>query len=430
MIFASGRTLAIRLSVFCSFSGLVACEPAVKTPVKVMAIVPNRSGTYDTRQVELTTPDSVVHMTGKLLTLVGGAQVELNPRDPQLETVTTEDQLLEVLMKNKGGSVRGNFVDRSGVLWPADFHTWGMTTTYYNFEQSFAYFQKIYNGKPTDELNNIRVLYWAAFKDLSSGSELESRDNAIFFPPIRAFMILPFEKLQKVPLSLNIGVVGHELSHLVFNKKVFAGSSLPAPLVSWSLAPFNLLKSLDEAFADFHGYGVTCTTANTGSGCLPSFLSASIDDKATIAERDMADLKQCMTAELRNAFHTYQQSKFLQDGLHYKIGTLIAASLYQASVPLGKEELMQKALIDALDDRSAQTPGFRQLIGLNLQTPQAFTLEAMANTIAAHVSDPELKKSVCKQLSDRLSLGCPSFPCDLMRACDTASRGVSCPVLP
>ncbi len=419
----------MRFRALCGVVLLAACEPAVTSPVKVMAIVPNRTGTYDTRQVEITTADSIVHMTGSLLTLVGGAQIEIPAEDPPAGA--TNEQLFELMMKNKGQSVRASFVDKSGVLWPADFHSWAMTTTYYNYEQAFAYYQKIYNGKSTEELKNIRVFYWAGFKDLTGLSDLDQRDNAIFLSTVGSFMVLPFEKFQKVPLSLNIGVIGHEFAHLVFNKKVYEGAALPLPLVTWSLAPFNLLKSMDEGFADFHGYGVTCTTAASGSGCLPSFLSASIADKDVLAARNIADATHCMTAELRSAFNNFQPTQFTRPGLQYKIGTLIATSLYQASAPLGKEDVMQKALIESLDDPSAAKPGFRQVINLNLQTQQAFTPELMVNTIAIHISDLDLKRQVCKQLSDRLQLAeCPSFPCDAVPACDSATKGTSCPVLP
>lgn len=425
----------MRLSALCGLLLLAGCEPNLALPVKVMAIVPSRSNNYETRQVELTTPTSAVHLTGPVISFVGGTQIELNPRDPQLRTYTSEEQLRDLLVKNKGGPVRANFVDKSGVQWPADFHTWQMVTTFYNFEQAFLYFQKIYDGKLTAEIKDVQVLYWGSFVHLGV-SDKELRDNAIFYPPVKAFMVVPFEELQKIPFSMNLGVIGHEFSHLVFNKKVYGGASIPAALDSWTLAPFNLLKGMDEGLADFHGYGVTCGTVANGPGCLPNFLSVSFDatrpnDQKLLAERDMTNIDVCMTTELRNAFNNFTTSEFLRAGLEYRIGTLIAASLYQASVPFGKEEQMQKALIEALDQSSASRPtGFRQLISLNLQTPQAFTPELMANTIAAHISDLPLRKEVCKQLSDRLQLACSSFPCAAMPACDTATRGTRCPIIP
>lgn len=423
----------MRLPALCGLILLAACEPTVTLPVKVRAIVPSRSNNYETRQVELTTPTSLVHLSGPVISLIGGAVVEINPSDPP---ATTEDQLRAVLLKNPGGVVRANFVEQAGVQVPADFHSWAMVTTFYNFEQSFLYFQKAYDGKLTDELKKAEVLYWASYKDLTVPNSDELHDNALYFSPIKSFMMVPFEKLQKLPLSLNLGVIGHEYAHLVFNKKVYGGAALPAPITSWTLGPFNLLKAMDEGIADFHGFGVTCSTVVNGPGCLPSFLAASFDTKTTdgartVADRDMTNLDQCMTKELRSAFHNFQPGQWLQQGLHYKLGTLIAASLYQASVPFGKEEQMQKALIESLDKSSPSRPdGFKQLVSLNQQTPANFTPELMANTIAAHVTDLQLKKEVCKQLSDRLQLQCATFAADCMPACIGATRGTRCPTLP
>ena len=92
---------------------------------------------------------------------------------------------------------------------------------------------------------------------------------------------------------------------------------------------------------------------------------------------------------------------------------IIAASLYQAGNKLGKLEILQKALIDAYDDESPTTPGLRQLITKNLNTPKNFTQEAVVDIIAAHVTDPELKKQVCTEFSSRMQLRCGSWPCQV-----------------
>ena len=220
---------------------VAACAPNPAAPVKVMAIVPSLTGAYETRQIELTTITSITRLQGSVVKLVGGVVVEINSADPQQMAARTEEEYAKVLEKNGGADVRANFIDKSGVLWPADFHSWNMVTTYFNYEQSFNYFQKIYDGKPTDELLGARVFYWADFTNLDSGSDAKIKDNALWFPPVHAFLLVPFDKLQKVPFALNIGVIGHEYAHLVFNLKTFGGAGNPAPLQSWTLRPFNLL---------------------------------------------------------------------------------------------------------------------------------------------------------------------------------------------
>lgn len=414
---------------------LCACEPSINGTPLVYAIVMNKSNKLEQRAVELTNLTSVVHFTGPNFTLVGGAQVVIDPSDPSLGSATDDKQLEDVLMKNRGNSVRASYLDKGGALVPTDFHTWGMTTTWYNFEHAFTYYQRAYDGKPTDELKNTRILYWGSYRDYGTGMDKDLVDNAIYFSPVKSFMVLPFEKLQRVPLSLNLGVVGHEFAHLVFNKKAYKGAALPAPITSWTLAPFNLLKSMDEGIADFHGYRLTCDTKANTPGCDSKFLALSFDmtkpdDARLIAERALDDDSKCMTSEMRNAFNNFQPNNFLNAGFHYKVGSLISTALYQASVPLAKEDILEKALIAALDDESAKTPGFRQFFSQNQETPQAFTPEVMTNIIASHITDLQLKNAVCKQLWDHLDLDSAKFPSADLTACATASRGTKCPILP
>jgi hypothetical protein len=349
---------------------------------------------------------SITALTGTLVTLVGGAVVTIDPNDPAQAMAVTDDQIEQTLQPNRGGAVHANFIDKGGVLWPADFHSWAMVTTFFNFEQTYLYYQKAYAGAPTDTLKGTRVLYWADFKDLTTGTDAAITDNAFWFQPIKAFVLVPFEKLQEIPFALNIGVIGHEFGHKVFNQKVFADVAVPPALSGpnqWRLRPYNLLKSMDEGFADFHGYGVTVNAP--GPGPRPNFLAASIADKPAVAARDMSDDTHCMTEELRSAFENFDQNQFQGGGLQYKVGTLISTALYQAGNKTGKIEIIQNALIAAYDDES-QTAGFKQTINLRLTEPTKFTPEKMTDIIAQHIGDPDLRRQVCNQLIDRLQLMC------------------------
>ena len=56
------------------------------------------------------------------------------------------------------------------------------------------------------------------------------------------------------------------------------------------------------------------------------------------------------------------------------------------------------------------------MLNLDLNSQEKFTPEKVADVIASHVTDPELKKLVCNQLVDRLQLMCSTFPCDPLSA--------------
>lgn len=388
-----------------------ACGPNPKAPVKVMALTPSEAGNFETREVQLTTVADVVTLKGDVVTFVGGTRVVLDPNDP-LQNLNgglanqTDEQRYEVLVKDKGGDVRGHYVDRSGVLWPADFHTWNMVSAYYNYERAYSYFNDIYDGVDPKELRPLRVLYWSDVQ-LNSPS---LTDNMLYLSFVKSFAITPFGTSQLIPLPMNIGVVAHEVAHRVFNFKALSNAGIHPALDTWTLEAFNFLKSLDEGLSDFHGFSATCAEP---AGCRPSFLSVSLDDSRTVAFRNVARTDACMDDQLRTAFRNFPKGQWVAAPEMYKVGNLVAASLYQAGNKTGKLEVLQRALIRAYDDESPTTPGLRQLITNNLQTPAKFTPEAVVDVIAAHVTDPELKKFVCSEFSTRMQLRCGAWPCDL-----------------
>ncbi len=293
----------MRLPLLFALAVVAGCAPSPPAPVKVMALIPNVKGTFSPFQTELTTVSSITNLQGTVATLRGNARVRIDPNDPLLMEATTDDQLKAALLKDPGGDVHVNLVDKSGVLWPADFHSWLMVTTYLNFERAYTYYNTIFDGKPTDDLLGATVDYWASYTDLNAGPDAV-QNNALYFSPVKSFLILPFSSdagpgcakgtdttacspFAKIPLSMNPGVIGHEYGHWVFSHRVFGNAAVPTPLTQWSLEPFNLLKSIDEGFADFHGHGVTCLTQ---AGCR-FFLPWSIDETKTdvVHQRDYTD---------------------------------------------------------------------------------------------------------------------------------------------
>ena len=71
-------------------------------------------------------------------------------------------------------------------------------------------------------------------------------DNTLYLSFIKSFVVAPFKTEQLIPLSMNIGVIGHETAHRVFNFKALSDEGIHPALGAWSLDAFNLLKSLDE----------------------------------------------------------------------------------------------------------------------------------------------------------------------------------------
>ncbi len=386
----------MRVSLLAALLFTASCGPNPPAPVRVMAIIPTETGSYETREVSLQTIGNITTLKGSVAEFVGENRVVVDPNDPLqrggIENLSDE-QRYEVLVKGKGGDVQ----DLLAAQRP---------------EQ-----------KP-DELLKMKVMYWP---ELRINSDTPITDNTLYLSFIKAFTVTPFQNEQKVPLGMNLGVIGHEVAHKVWGKRVFNDEGVH-PALRWTQQPFNLLKSLDEGLADFHGYGTSCKSA---ANCRGDFLSISIADDKYARQRDVSTPDACLTAELRTALNTFSPDQWVRGRELYLYGNLWAATLYQAGSKVGgatKVQALRVDLLSAYSDDSSARPGFNQLINRNINNQMAFTPEAVAEIIAAHITDLDLKRSFCSEAIARLQLQCARTDCqDKMPSCPGTTRRATTP---
>jgi hypothetical protein len=383
----------------------VSCAPETQKSMKVRALVRSSSGEYVPTEVELKTVTDIVSLEGQVVRLMGGANIRLDSKDPELQAASTDEALRSAILKDEGRPVTASYIaDDKGVLWPADFHTWNLVTTYYNLERAWEYFTQTVEVRQ-DELPQTTAYYFPDFI-LADASEQPQRDNAIFFAPVRSFLVLPFEKLESAPLALNASILTHEYAHLVFNRRTYGGRGLPEPIKAWAIGwglptpGLNLIKSLDEGLADFHAWAASCESS---FGCNPRILDTSFDGKPA-DDRDLSKSR-CMSASLRDQLRSANFSTF--NGLEYQVGTLLASALYQAAVtsPANREVLV-KAVADAYSDTNPATPGFAQLASAALNQQDQFTLGQAARAIVQHIprGDSDLRQAVCNHFATSLQI--------------------------
>lgn len=382
-----------------------ACAPNPQAPVKVAALLPKTPGNYEPVEVELKTIKDVVALKGDAATFIGGARIVMDPSDP---VDLPDDNYARLITKNAGGDVHVNFISKDDVLWPADFDSWNLVTSYYNFEKASEYF--VTTGLTSAELAGAKVYYFPEFEDRSV-SNTPIKDNAAFLQPLRAFILLPFDKLQKVPLPLNPGIISHEYAHRVWNMKVYAGRGQPEVFSRWlgsggTHGGLNLVKAMDEGFADYHAYSASFIFSG---GVDPRFTKASLPDDIA-ARRDLSQANRCLPTATRQSLETQNARDFLVAGNDYIVGTVIASSLYQAGEKTGKRQDLQRALVATYSDDTAATLGFRQIINANLDSPANFKLELVMNALLAHIPDLELRKAACNELWARLKLDVAAVP--------------------
>ncbi|RKG80921.1 hypothetical protein D7W79_06755 [Corallococcus exercitus] len=388
------------------------CAPDSEAPVKVSVLSRSSNGQYVPTQVELTTIEDVVGLKGTVGDIQGGARIVIDVNDPGLQNAT-EATIADVLIKKSGHDVKASYItqkdEKTGedVLWPADFHSWNMVTSYYNLERANEYFRTVANVKVVTFEPTPTLYYFPEFIQAQVSKE-PARDNALFYPVLQSFLVLPFDKIQRAPLPLNAAVMAHEYSHLVFNRLSYAGQSLPLALSTWgSQSPSqgaNVLKAFDEGLADYHAYGATCRSP---SGCDPRFMAPSFDGgpyAGVTDARDLSNGNRCMSALLYARVQQQDLDTFSADGAEYQVGTILATALYQAGRSTGQEAQLQRDIVSAYYDTDPAKPGIYQYTQMVLGDQSLFTLAVPARAIISHITDLELRKAVCNEFLDHLQL--------------------------
>lgn len=392
---------------------MAACgAPSSAVPVHTAAVTfDSKSGKYQLSEVDLTTITDLESLTGSVAHLVGGANVVIDGNDQALATATTGADLKKALLKDPGGPVHASFVKSGTTLFPADFDSENMVTTYFNFERAFAFYSKL--GWTQQQAGTPDVFYFPSFVETSL-SKSPLKDNAAFFAVLGGFMVLPFDQLQDIPLPMNLGIIGHEYSHFMVNTRVYEGEAIPQAYVDFGAfqagvptPPANLLKSFDEGFADLFGTGVTCGAHL--DACDPNFIAASIG--AIAAARNLAG-KHCLDQTLNAHLMNDPFETFLGGSHEYEVGSVLASAVWRAAndhdvvSALGQGPALQKAMqsvYSALDDPAPNGLGLRQVLVQEKQTPNNFRIDTvLADLVVLHAADPKLGAALCSAFQDRL----------------------------
>jgi len=381
----------------------VSCAPPTQTPMKVRALVLSSNGEYAPTEVELKTITDIVAMEGTVLKVIGSAHIRMDSQDPEANAAQTDEAYLRAVLKDTGRRVTASYnADTAGVLWPADFHTWNLVTTYYNLERAWEYFTTIAEVKQAD-LPQTTAYYFPNFV-IADESDEPVKDNALFFSPVKGFLVLPFETIQKAPMALNASILTHEYAHLVFNRRVYAGRGVPDPIRYWSLdgntPGLNVMKSLDEGLADFHAYVASCQTSY---GCNPRVLSTSLEGDLE-ANRDLTK-NWCMSRELYTQLYGGNFNSTFR-GREYQVGTILASALYRASTTAADRQVLARAVVAAYSDSDPLKPGLAQLASASLDNQANFTLGKAARSIVRHIprGNVTLKNAVCTNLATYLQI--------------------------
>jgi hypothetical protein len=403
---------------------LASCGPGGQGPFEVVVLVYNsETGTYEPRQVTLTTPTDIARLEGKAARLVGGAKFVDNG---DLTIDLSAEAALQHITKNPGGPVNASYIESQGALVPADFHSLNMATTYFNFERARDFFVNKLGGTLNETRFGVPNVYY--FAEYVERGELVS-DNAMFMALARGFFIMPFQTLQQVPMAINQGIVGHEYGHAVFNYLVDGSVPFPRPYNDWANGLLlgatpgaNLIASLQEGAADVFGVGttcsddlVTCDTAFMGSSLPAEFLDARRVDRA-----------HCMDETLWSNLETTGYGDFTDFrvsckpfGCHYVIGSVFASAMWAAGRDAAAVEKLgqtgaRKQMFQALWNAEGGANGatsWGDLLDLatdqryfSLKVQPGSQLQTVLDSVIEGAEDPTMKDALCGAFMDRFGL--------------------------
>ncbi|HEY0841025.1 MAG TPA: hypothetical protein VGD74_12630, partial [Vulgatibacter sp.] len=392
-----------------------ACAPDGEPLRMVVLDLAHGGVAYDLKVVELHTLEDVRELRGEAVRPIGSAVIRIDAR--RIASATTEDEMREALLAEPGRAVEAQFIESDGVLYPSDFHSLSLATAYHAFEKAREY--ALARGMSRDTLREAPFYYFPKMTD--DPARGYAADNAAWIVPLRSFLVLPFERLQAIPLAVNRGVIAHEYAHGIFNAEVLGGDWWPRYLDRWGefSAGAIMLRSIDEGFADAWALG--------SAGDL-GFIERSLGAAEASARDTAFDAgKHCHSqdgfdAELeRTRRWPVRQREEYWASRPYRIGTMWAAALERAGARAGAGGYDR--VMDALfaSYRTAGEASLATLVERDVDGARVGSFAAIGAAIVAGANDAAAREALCATLMDRFSL----LPSDL-GACDGVSPGREC----
>lgn len=387
------------------------CAPEAG-PVDMAVLVPDPvTGNHRLEVVRVETLEDISSLRGAAATPIGGAVLLLDPW--RLGDVDSVAEFRARVVRDPGGPVEAQFVERDGVLWPVDFHSLALATAYRNFEVARRY--ALARGMPPDgPLDRIPFYYAPVFRWRLSPDEAPTpiTDNAAFFGSLGAFLFLPFDEFQDIPLAMNCGVIAHEYAHAVFAATVFGSDFSQALVQRWTpgASGLRLLGAVEEGFADAWGAGV-CGDPRYASRSFPESLG---DDRRLDG---FVPAKHCYAPAAFAADLEYGRT--CDDGgdrfwgeRQYRVGTVLAAALWRAGQEPGTDfDRVMDAVFASY--RGAGEAGLARAIEAD-DTGAAFgDLAVPARALVAGAPDEPTRRALCRVLAERLAVvigGCEGIP--------------------
>jgi hypothetical protein len=269
------------------------------------------------------------------------------------------NELRSSIVAETAQPVRPRFAQVDGVFKPLDYDTLALVSLYHAFSDAQAWFGA---RDVSAEFGPAPVYYMpdeASLKRFNLGTV----DNAAYFQLVDGFLILPMDRLQKIPFSMNRGVLFHEYFHRLFALRVYGPLALRAFLSAdeVSFASILRLRAVNEGVADFFGA--------LGAG-EPSYVAQTTSQQ--LADTRNAAFKRTFREEWIDASAPFSGDSYNP----YPPGSCFANLLWRA-----REAVSEEAVVSAWFTADIQIAS--QVEAQLSEVSFAFVLNAFINGFAA-----------------------------------------------
>lgn len=147
---------------------------------------------------------------------------------------------------------------------PADLDTLFAASLYYSVEIGYLQTKRLDPSIDlaliVPNLSDTRIVHRAIRSSGGYGSRNEISDNAEYFPLkfgntlLNYFFSYPTNEVKEIPLGLNMGVMNHEFTHMVFQHLFYEPGTKRNFDVGSTKPTSHTLAALDEGNADYFGF--------------------------------------------------------------------------------------------------------------------------------------------------------------------------------
>ncbi|MFW5966514.1 MAG: hypothetical protein ACOCV2_03295 [Persicimonas sp.] len=291
---------------------------------------------YLVQESSIETLEDRREVSGEIAYLRGGGKLEAGTSEPE-----TREEYEDALRVRGDEDPRARWEVDDGVVVGWDYQSFLMYTLYHHLEKSAIYFESI--GVERDVVGRMPV-YYAPEMNLGFIPINVFTDNAAYAFTLDAFLVPPQFLSRDLPLAANRGVIVHEYSHAVFNRVVHDDQRVPDYLFEeWEDPYVNRMNALNEGVADI--FGALAVQE-------PNFIEPSFSEETFDVDRDLTKERE-YTEDLEE---TLEQSA---DAFNpYKIGSVIASTVWALRDAVDDDEALGSAVIDALEDFAEVEPEY------------------------------------------------------------------------